>query len=176
MSILVDFIKGIRWTSLSTLLTAVIGIVKLYILLFFLENTDFALFALAAVFVNLGIQLQESGINPAIIQQQEPSVLQLSTLFWLNQGIALLLSLLCWLLSYPLGFWYESAILPHLLQWYSLFFLFNGIGIQYRTLLQYHLAFENLAKIEIASTLLGFAGTIFSPLNPGGVIVWFLEL
>ena len=60
MSILTDFLKGIRWTSIAMLVSAIGGLVQLFVLLLFLEKTDFAFFALAAVFINLGLQLQEA--------------------------------------------------------------------------------------------------------------------
>lgn len=169
MRILTDFLKGIRWTSFAMLISAGGGLLQLFVLLLFLEKADFAFFALAAVFINVGLQLQEAGINPAIIQKRVNDSTQLSSIFCLNQLIAIFLFLLVWLFQFPLATFYEAPELGIVLQHYSFVFLLNGLGVQYRFLLQQQLKFKILAAVESFSLGVGFILAMLLAMNGWGV-------
>lgn len=148
-------VRGLRWSGAASGGLALLGLLQLALLVRLLEKADFAEFALAAVFFHLGAQLQEGGLNAALIREQELGKVQLATLFWLN----LLLSILLLGLSWPLAqFLSNIYALPGLAGTYwllALLFPLNALRLQYKTLLQKDLRFRSLSWIEINAALAG---------------------
>lgn len=153
-------IPGLRWTTLSTVLSFVFSLVQTAILARLLSKTDFAWVAIAAVFVNIGLHLQSAGINAAIIQRPHNSQAQLSTLYWLNLLVGITLLLLGAGIAWGTSRFYQSSTLWQIFMWYNLTFVTNAFGVQYKALLQKEFRFQTLAIIEIVASILGFSVAI----------------
>ena len=108
-------------------------------------------------------------MHPAIIQQRVNDSIQLSSIFWLNQLVAITLFILIWILQYPIVLFYETPQLGSVLRQYSFIFLLNGLGVQYRFLLQQQLKFKILAGIESLCLGVGFIMAMLLAMDGWGV-------
>lgn len=160
MSIQKTFFAGIRWTGFSSLLSFVLGLLQVALLARYLEKSDFAWVAIAGVFVNIGIQMQQAGINAAIVQFPDLTKLQLSTAYWLNLCMGGLLFLTAVLLAFILRWVYESPVLLPIFIWYSLILLIQSFVVQYKALLQKNFHFQALSAAEGLGVIAGFIAAV----------------
>ena len=77
-------VKGVKWTGLSTLITSVFQYVQVAVLTKFLTPSDFGIMAMALVVIGLAQAYTDLGISNAIIQRQNPTKDNLSSLYWLE--------------------------------------------------------------------------------------------
>lgn len=156
MSFQKTFFSGIRWTGFSSLLSFTLGLVQVALLARFLEKSDFAWVAIAGVFVNIGIQLQQAGINAAIVQQPKLTRTQLSTAYWFNVSFGGALFVIASGLAFLLRWVYASPILLPIFLLYSLIFLIQAFVVQYKALLQKNFHFQILSVAEGIGVIAGF--------------------
>ena len=98
-------VKGVKWTGLSTLITSVFQYVQVAVLTKFLTSSDFGIMAMALVVIGLAQAYTDLGISNAIIQRQNTTKDNLSSLYWLE--IMMGASLFCscsWLRRSPYSF------------------------------------------------------------------------
>lgn len=164
MSIQKTFFTGIRWTGFSSLLSFALGLLQLALLARYLEKSDFAWVAIAGVFVNIGIQIQNAGINTAIVQSTNLTRLQLSTAYWLNLGFGGALFVVSIGLAFILRWVYESPILIPIFILYSLIFLIQAFVVQYKALLQKNFHFQVLSAAEGLGVIAGFVFAVTTAL------------
>lgn len=168
MSFQKTFFVGIRWTSISSLLSFGLGLLQVALLVRYLEKSDFAWVAIAGVFVNIGIQLQQAGINTAIVQHSMPTKIQLSTAYWLNIIFGFLLFILACILALALRSIYGSPILLPIFILYSLIFLIQSFTVQYKALLQKTFHFQALSIGESIGGICGFTFAIATAIKGWG--------
>lgn len=174
MSLRQIFLSGVRWTSLASLASFVLGMVQVAILARLLTKSDFAWVAIAGVFINTGLQLQVAGINAAIVQRPENKPLALSSLYWLNIAIGILFSSIMIMTAILLAKIYQSPILLPVTAFYSMILLINAFSVQYKALLQKNLHFRALAIGEISGTGAGFALAIWAAIQGYGAYALLL--
>ncbi|MDX1942363.1 MAG: MOP flippase family protein [Saprospiraceae bacterium] len=162
MSIQKILFEGFRWTSISSLLNFGLGLLQVVLLVHYLEKSDFAWVAIAGVFVNIGIQLQQAGINTAIVQHSTLTQIQLSTAYWLNACIGVILYIIAIILAFLLSSIYENPILLPIFMLYSLIFFIQGFTVQYKALLQKKFYFQTLSIGESIGGIGGFMFAIIS--------------
>lgn len=168
MSLQKIFITGIRWTGFSALLSLILGLLQVVLLAQFLEKSDFAWVAIAGVFVNIGIPLQQSILNTAIVQATELTQKQLSTAFWLNIGIGIGLFLISIIVAFVLLWLYSSETLQLLFILYSFIFIIQAFAGQYKAILQKNFSFQILSLGESVSVIGSFIVSLLSAINGWG--------
>ncbi len=156
------FFAGIRWTSLASFTNFALGVIQVAVLARFLSKSDFAWVAIAGVFVNTGLQLQSAGINAAIVQKQENAREVLSSLFWLNLGIGVLLFLIMLILAPILVAIYKIPELLHITIIYSAILLVHALNVQYKALFQKNLFFSALSIGDLIGGIVGFTVACWS--------------
>ena len=169
MSLKKQAISGVKWTSLSSILVAVIQLVQLAVLAHYLSPLDFGLMAIVSVIIGFSELFIDMGISASIIHRQDITHLQLSSLYWLNIAAGIVLFILVYFsASYVAQFYQESELIP-LIQLLAITFILSAIGNQYSILLQKSLRFSLIAKISIASTLGAFLLSVILAINGFGV-------
>src|SRR5688572_8431806 len=101
-------LSGIRWTSLSSLIRACLQLLQIAILARLLDSADFGLMALVVAIAAFLQIFADMGLSSAIVHHQEISQRQLSSLYWLNVGTALGLTLLMVLAGPLVARFYED--------------------------------------------------------------------
>jgi O-antigen/teichoic acid export membrane protein len=155
-----EAVSGVKWTSLSSIITAVGSFVLILVLTNILDKKDFGLFALVNIVVGFSAEFVDIGISQAIIQKQEINKKQLSTLYWINIALAVLVFLVINTSKQFIGNFYEENELPRLLGLVSFSFLFSGLSAQYQALLQKDLRFKLMASLDIIAFVVYLSVTL----------------
>lgn len=118
-----------------------------------LDPEDFGLVAMVTVVTAVLDLFATAGLSSAAVQKSTINTEQISTLFWINVLVGVTLSLLCVVIApFVVAFYHEPRLF-----WVTVAmgagFLFNAAGVQHLALLQRHMRYVTLAKIEFSSQL-----------------------
>ncbi|MEA3320542.1 MAG: MOP flippase family protein [Bacillota bacterium] len=151
-----QILSGAKWTALSTIIITVIQIVQFAILGNLLTKEQFGVVGMITTVVIFTQILLDMGFSAAIIQKEKVSDEQLSTLYWLNIFVGIILFIGLFFAS-PLiaGFYNQPELIP-LIKVLGIMFLIAPIGQQFQYLLQKDLNFNLLSRIEVATNLASF--------------------
>jgi lipopolysaccharide exporter len=147
--------SALRWTSIAMLGKAGLQFFQLIILARLLSPADFGLIALLVSIIAFVQVFSNMGVSNAIIHHQIISAQELSSLYWLNVAVGVVLMFALSLISYPIAIFYEKPELQPLLMLVSCYFLLIAIGQQLQVLAEKELQFAILAKIELIAACSG---------------------
>jgi O-antigen/teichoic acid export membrane protein len=139
-----------------------------------LTPSEFGIFAMVFVITDFARLFIELGLGTATVQREEITHEEVSTLFWINlgTGAALMIALIC--LSKGVAWFYGEPELLHICVVLSTVFLFSGLCVQHRALLERQMRFYYLGAINVLSTILSICVAISMALHEFGVwaLVW----
>jgi O-antigen/teichoic acid export membrane protein len=158
-----------RWTAASTVFSTVLQLAQTMVLARLLLPADFGLMSVAAALLAVIGLFADLGLSRALIHFDRPLPGVLSSLYWLNLGVSLLMMFLLVIAAPALGLLYKSSALAHVLQAASLMFPLTALGQQFRVMAEKELRFSSVAANEIAAGALGFCVAIPVALVGGGV-------
>lgn len=158
-----------RWTVLSALVRAVLQILQLTILARLLTPADFGLMAVTGSILAIVILFSDLGLSRAIIHFDNLTENTLSSLYWLNLLMGLVLSLLFAAVAPLMGSLFKLDGLTTLLLYISPCFLLMAFGQQYCALAEKKLNFIVLSINETIAAVCGFIAAVIIALNNGGV-------
>ena len=149
-------ISGVRWTSFSTIFTAVVQLLQIMILARYLPATAFGKVAIVTVIVGFSQMFVDLGISKAIIHKRYVTEEQLSTLYWLNvfTGIGLYL-LVAWVAPTIASF-YNDTSLTSLIRLTAITLIIQSMGNQFFVLFEKELRFDIVARIDMVAVAVGF--------------------
>lgn len=160
---------GVKWTSLSTITLAVIGIVKISVLARLLDASDFGLMALIMFVIGFMDLFNDMGISTAILHRSIISKVEYASLYWLNVLFSIFLYLVCLGLTPLMANFYEQPELFSLIPLISLNLIITAIGRQFKVIEQKHLLFKQISLIDITSGVLSLIVAIVLAVNGFGV-------
>ena len=162
--------SGIKWNTVATVLTMVIGIVQLAILTRLLDRTDFGLIAIATLVISFTDIFSELGITAALIHKQNVTREVYSSVYWLNIFMSVVLTLLV-IISAPLiAYFYNEPRLKVVVSLLALKILFGGLGKMFQTIKIKKLEFKFISIVRILSSILGLVASIGFAYNGYGVM------
>src|SRR6056297_3098567 len=123
MSLKNQTIKGLKWSAISSIGNSLIQIIQLAILARILSPEDFGLMELVMVVIGFSQMFVDMGISNAIIYKQTINKTQLSTLYWLNIIIGIILFIAIMFLAKPISTIYENSLLIPLIKLVAITFL-----------------------------------------------------
>jgi O-antigen/teichoic acid export membrane protein len=139
--------------------TFTLRIGSLMIMARLLDPKDFGLVGMVAAFTGVLNLFRDFGLSTATVQRQNVTDEQISTLFWINVAVGVILGLLLMVMApVVVNFYHEPRLL-----WVTIIlataFIFNGAGVQHTALLERQMRFTALAAIDVialaASTCIG---------------------
>jgi len=135
----------------------IIRIGSVMVLARLLDLRDFGLVAMVTAFTGVLNLLRDFGLSQATVQRVDITEEQISTLFWINVLVGVILAaILAGMAPVVAAFYHE----PHLV-WVTIIlassFIFNGVGVQHLALLERQMRFTALATIDIISLVLSSA-------------------
>ncbi len=166
--------RGVKWTSLSTLLVVVIGVAQIAVLTRLLSRADFGLMAMVTTVTGFANIYADMGLSNAIIQRKSPTREQLSTLYWTNIVTGVTLFVVVAGLSPLVSAFFREPRLRGLVVLGATIFLIIPLGQQFQILLQKELEFDRLARVEVSSAAIGFAVAVGAA--AAGLGVWALVI
>lgn len=122
-------LKGVAWNSVGTIGAGLVNIIITMILARMLTPYDFGILELLIVFSVLSEAFVDSGFSQAVIRDNNATNKDLTSVFYLNVGIAVILYLLLFILSPYIAQFYDEASLVDLSRFVFLTILFNAFAI-----------------------------------------------
>lgn len=122
-----------------------------------LRPSDFGLVAMVTAITGLGQAFADLGLSEATIQRPDITQKQVSTLFWINVGIGLVLTLVTAALAPFFVWFYREPRLLKITFVVSLTFIIGGLRVQHDALLRRQMRFMLLAIRDITAYVIAVA-------------------
>lgn len=161
---------GVRWNTIATGVIASGSIIQIFILVRFIEKSDFGLMAMINVVIAFASTFLDFGISSGVIHKQIISDEQLSTLYFFALILGFSFTLLLFGSSPAIANFYREPALEYLLRMLSVLFFVQSIGLQFNVLLTKGLQFELLAKINMLVFVVSFLVTVSLAISGFGVL------
>lgn len=154
-------IQSFKWSFIervfSFLFTFIIGVLVARVL----QPADFGVMGLLVVFTSLSQILVDGGFSLSLIQKKDVSNLDYSTVFYLNLGIASLLYLILFALSWWIAEFYHLPILTVLVKIVGLNIIINSLGLVQTAKLTKELNIQLQLRISFLSLISSGAVALF---------------
>lgn len=130
---------------------------SLMILARLLGPKDFGLVGMVTAFTGVLNLFRDFGLSSAAIQRNTVSEEQISTLFWINILVGVLLGLVSAILAPAVAAFYHEPRLFAVMVVLAAGFVFNAAGVQHGVLLQRQMRFSAMAVINTIGLIIGTA-------------------
>jgi O-antigen/teichoic acid export membrane protein len=165
-------ISGVKWNAISEFLNYGFNFAITAILARLLCPDDFGIVGMAAIFTGFIGNVKELGMSAAIIQRKELSNAHLSTSFWTNLVMALVLCGITIAISPFVALFFNKEIISRVLTVLSFGFIISAFSTTHGALLNRNLDFKRIAIVRIFTVVIGgMTSIVFAILNFG---VWSL--
>jgi len=162
-------INGVKWTALFAILGHFVSLVKTPILVRLLIPADFGLMGMLLTVMAFTSPITEMGIGSAIIQKQDISKIQLSTLYWLNILVGIVMFIFVISISPLIADFYDEQRLVDLLHLFAFMFLIIPLGSQFEKLMEKELNFGLPVQAKTAALFANFSISVTLALFGCGV-------
>lgn len=152
-------VRGVKWTAIQTVVSATTGPVLLWIKSVFLAPDDFALISIILIMIGLMKLLESFGISQAVIQRDEISRDESSTLFVFNILFSGLLGVLLFFSAPVIAHFYEMPELSAFLRVSAAIVILAGPSLLFRAFLEKQMQFRRLSVIDMTGNVLIFLST-----------------
>ena len=164
--------KNIIWDYIGKFGNYLVSFLISVILTRLLAPAEFGVMAMVMVVITVAGIFLDMGFNRAIIQQKEISSVQLSTVFYINVAISLVLMLICFFSAGPLAVFYKQPLIKPVFQVISLSFPLNSLDLIPTALLYKNMKLKaNSVILLLSSSISGIIGIIMAYRGYG---VWSL--
>ena len=163
-----SIIRGLGWTTISTITNGLVQILRLSILSRFLSKEDFGIVAILTLILGLTQVFSDMGFSAAIMSQKKIEKSNFLSLYWLQFLVFTFMMLSISLCSPFIANYYNSPILTKLvpIMMFELFFV--SLGKLYDTVLQKNMEFRTIAIRNIVTASLSlFIAIILAILGYG---------
>ena len=148
-------INGILWNATEKFLVKGTSFAISIFLARILSPDDYGLIGMLTIFIALSNIFIESGFSKALIQKQDCTDTDYSTVFYTNLGLSLLIYIILYLSAPYVSIFYNEPLLCDILRILSLNIILGSLNIVQRTKLIIKMDFKSLAKINFIGTLFG---------------------
>ncbi|MCK0470090.1 lipopolysaccharide biosynthesis protein [Halalkalibacter sp. APA_J-10(15)] len=162
-------VKGIKWTSINTVFNSFSYPVYQVILALLLIPHEFAYIAIISLFVTLSVMINNLGVGEAVIQKDNVTSNQLSSLFYFSVIASLILASLMYLLTPFIESYYSLDNLETILKFVIITIVLNGSTSLFRVCLQKNLLFKEYSLIQISKLATDMVVTVIFILLGHGV-------
>jgi len=169
MSLNLQVVKGVKWTSISTAGRTLIQVIQLSLVAHYLSAEALGLFALVQICLSFSQLFMDMGIGNAIIHQQKNSHRNLSELFVINVVIGFLVTVCVYCIAPYLALFFDEPRLTKYIEMVAVVFVIFSLSRIHLALLQKKLAFSVIAKVELFSALIGFCVVVVCLINGLGI-------
>lgn len=120
-----------------------------------LTPADFGLIAMVTAFTGFVGLFKDLGLSSATVQRARINHPQVSTLFWINVGVCILLMLVAFALAPAVAWFYGEPKLMLVTMALGATFMFGGLTAQHIAILRRQMRYRALAGIEIGAMAAG---------------------
>ncbi|HEX5369225.1 MAG TPA: MOP flippase family protein, partial [Dehalococcoidia bacterium] len=171
-----ETVSGVAWTGGSSVVQAVLQLVRVTVLARMLSPDDFGLMAMVTVIVAVAEVMANMGLGEAIIYRQTTSRDHLSSLYWLNVAGGIAAFAIIWASTPLFVRLYSEPRLVGIIFWVAVSFAISGPGRQFEVLLRRDLRFKMVGGVEVTSAVTATIVAIVMAVLGAGVyaLVWGL--
>lgn len=154
-------IKGVFWSSVERFSVQGIQFILSLLIARQLMPSDYGLIAMLGIFMALAQSFVDSGFSSALIQKQDRTDVDYSTVFYFNIVIGMAIYGIFWLVAPLIALFYKQEVLEDISVWVALNFVISAFATVQRAKLTIELDFRRQAMISLISVIIS-----------GGVAVW----
>lgn len=169
MSLKIEALNSVRWTTFSSAVNAMLQLIQLMILARYLSIHDFGLLAILMIVINFSQLFVDFGFSQAIIHKKNITNTQLSTLYWLNILLSFFIFIILFLVAPFIANFYKEQELYLYIIIISSSLVIQAFGQQFKALFQKELQFNTLAKIDIFAAIISFITAVLLAINGFGI-------
>lgn len=125
-----------------------------------LPPADFGLIAMVVAVTGLATLFGDLGLAMATVQRAQISQAQVSTLFWINVAAGALIAAAVAALAPAIAWFYGEPRLTDITLVLAVSFLFGGVAVQHKALLQRQMRFGALVALDLLAFIGGIATAI----------------
>ena len=169
MNLTTKTIQGVGWSAISRGFRTSIQLIIITILARLLTPTDFGLLAMVAVFTNFVMIFSTVGLTDALVQRKEITEGHLSSSFWFNILVGVLLTLLLVAMASSIAQFYSEERLTLIITVLASTFFISSLGLIQNAIFTKNLEFKPLAIIEVLAVAISGATAVVLALSGFGV-------
>lgn len=166
--------SGAAWSTASQVFRQLLSIVSVSVLARTVPPSAYGIIGMSAVITNFLDTIRDLGTTNVLVRQPELSSRLIATIFWLNIGIGVFMSLAMISISGLTAAFFKEPALAPVMRALSVNFLFYSIAVVPIGLLSRDMAFRPLAIANMGSATLSTAAGVTAALNGAGV--WSLVI
>jgi len=152
---------GTIWNALERFSVMGIQLICTFIMARFLTPDMFGLMGMLIVFTLIGNTITESGFSQALIREKEVGHRTLSTVFWTNILLSLLIYAILWLCAPLIAGFYRQSILTDVSRVTFLVIPLGALSLIHFTLCTRQLEFRKMCFISLTASLVSCILAIF---------------
>ncbi len=153
--------SGGVWMILGQAASFFLRIGSLMVLARLLDPSDFGLYGMLMTLLAFVYFFKDAGLSLAVVQQKEIDHQKISTLFWINVSLGLILMVITVLLGPFAAWFYNEPILIKAVWLCSISLALSSLGFQHRALMLRQMHFARLAVCEVLALLCSISVAIY---------------
>lgn len=164
--------SGTAWSLVEKFSVQGIQFVLSLVIARLLLPSDYGLIAMLTVFINISQVFVDAGFSRALIQKQDRTDKDFSTVFYFNIVISCLIYVVLFLSSHAIASFYHEPQLETILKFTALNIVITSFSAIQNTILLINIDFKRSAKITVTSVII--SGSVALWLAYHGYGVWTL--
>lgn len=148
-------LRGVLWNFIEKFSVKGSSFIISILLARILSPTDYGLIGMLTVFISLSTVFIEGGFIKALIQKQERTDEDFSTVFFFNLAVSVVIYCVIYLASPYIAHFYNEKALTDILKILSLNLVIGSLNIVQRAKLMIAMDFKSLAQINFIATIIG---------------------
>ncbi len=153
--------KGAIWSTVERLSVQLVSFALTIVLARLLTPKEYGTVGLLIVFISFSQVFIDSGFSKALIQKQDRTNEDISTVFYFNLLVALICYLTLWISAPLISDFYNIPKLDNLLKVLSISLFFNALFAIPNTLLSIDMNFKSITKVNFISTVISGLAAIY---------------
>lgn len=167
-------IRGVLWAAIDKFAIQVGSFVISIILARLLLPSDYGMLGMLSIFIAVSNTFINSGMGSGLIQKQERTNADFSTVFIFNLAVSLVFYIVLYITAPYIANFYNTPMLVPLTRVVSLTLIINSFAIVQRTRLIIKVDFKSLAKVNAVSVIISGLIAIYFAFK--GLGVWALVI
>lgn len=147
-------LKGVTWSAVETFSVQGIQFILGLFIARWVAPAEYGLIAMVGVFFNIAQVFIDGGFSTVLIQKQNRTKVDFSTVFYLNITVAVVCYILIFFSSSYIALFYKEDRLMLITKYVGVNIIISSFSIVQRTILMIDLNFKALAKVSLISSLI----------------------
>lgn len=145
-------IKGTLWASLQRFGVMIINLASSVVLARLLTPSDFGIIGMLMIFISVSTSLIDGGFGSALIQKENPTETDYSTIFYINLIFSVVLYLALYFSSPAIAKFYNQPVLESVLSVLGIVLFFNALSIVQQNQLRKKMNFRLISIVNLSSS------------------------